>query len=181
MKCNVGVSLVLLTICIIGIGWLSRVDSHTGTLGGQLLDSPSLPEGPFISNRYANLHQQRAYRTSSSADLQSSSWKLTWLPDKSDIIDMRSSEIYIHLTAEGGTVQGFAGCNRLRGRYELGENTLRFSDLALTRKACIEEIMERERALLNALENSEKWNIRGNQLELLNRNNEVLARLQARD
>jgi heat shock protein HslJ len=104
-----------------------------------------------------------------------------WLADKSDISDTRRSEIYIHLTAEGGTVQGFAGCNRLRGRYELDETTLRLSNLPLTRKACIEGIMERERELLNALENSEMWNIQGNQLELLNRNEEVLARFQARD
>lgn len=61
--------------------------------------------------------------------------------------------------------QGFAGCNRFFGGYQLNGNQLHVEPLALTRMACPESISES--ALIKALQETASWRIDGRKLELL--------------
>jgi heat shock protein HslJ len=71
-------------------------------------------------------------------------------------------------------MEGFGGCNRLRGHYEADGGGIRFSNLTATRKVCRER-MDEEQALLKALESAAKWRVEGESLELTSSNGELLA------
>lgn len=63
------------------------------------------------------------------------------------------------------TVAGNAGCNTLRGSFELsGETTMKFSPLMTTKMACPD--MNIETSFLDALKQVDNWSIIGNQLLL---------------
>lgn len=72
------------------------------------------------------------------------------------IID--SSRISLEFTDEG-RVQGFAGCNRFNGSYELTEDGLRIGQLAQTRMACAAAIMEQEDQVLTTLQSVTSFRI----------------------
>ncbi len=72
-------------------------------------------------------------------------------------------------------MEGFGGCNRLRGHYEADGSGIRFSRLTATRKVCPEK-MEQERAFLKALEEAAKWMVEGESLEVTSGSGELLAR-----
>jgi putative lipoprotein len=61
--------------------------------------------------------------------------------------------------------QGFAGCNRFSGGYQLDGSQLRIGPLATTRMACPDG--SAETALLKALQETASWKIDGRRLELL--------------
>ncbi len=75
-------------------------------------------------------------------------------------------------------VSGFAGCNTMTGRYELEGKSLSFSQIAMTRKACLEG-MELEQEFAKALEATKSHAVAGNQLRLMAADGSVLAELQA--
>lgn len=73
-------------------------------------------------------------------------------------------------------VFGNAGCNSLRGGFELsGENGMKFSPLMTTKMACPD--MTIETSFLNALKQVDNWSIIGNQL-LLSSGKIPLAKLR---
>ena len=76
-------------------------------------------------------------------------------------------------------VQGFSGCNRLMGSYELKEEKLTFVPMASTRMAC-RHGMELESAFMQALEAAAKWKIEGEHLELTDSKGALVARFESR-
>ncbi|WP_276501273.1 META domain-containing protein [Terrimonas pollutisoli] len=65
------------------------------------------------------------------------------------------------------TVAGNAGCNNLRGSFELsGENAMKFSPLMTTKMACPD--INIETSFLDALSKVDNWSIIGDQLLLSN-------------
>ena len=80
------------------------------------------------------------------------------------------------LLAEGRKVQGSAGCNRMRGTYQLDGEKLKFGPLATTRMAC--PAMETETAFLKALEATTRYEVSGSSLTLYGADTAV-ARLEA--
>jgi heat shock protein HslJ len=73
---------------------------------------------------------------------------------------------------------GFAGCNRIFGKYELTEgNHVSFSGVASTLMACPE--MEMEEKVKKALEMVDNYSINGNQLMLAKARMAPLARFEA--
>ena len=115
----------------------------------------------------------------STAELENTHWKLIRLGDQPILVSAGRPEIHVRLVREGRRVQGFAGCNRLVGGYELGGQDLRFVGLATTRMACPEG-MEQEQAFLKALEATARWNILSKHLELYGSGGELLARFESR-
>jgi heat shock protein HslJ/membrane-bound inhibitor of C-type lysozyme len=75
-------------------------------------------------------------------------WRLEDL-DRTGIID------FSHLTLrldEAGRVSGSGGCNQFSGGYSLNEGELKIGDnLAVTRKACAESLMDQEQRYLGLL------------------------------
>lgn len=76
-----------------------------------------------------------------------------------------------------GAVSGSGGCNRFRGRAELGAGTIAFSPLASTRMACPGPAMEQEGRFFAALAAARRFRIEGGRLVLSAEDGSVLARL----
>ena len=81
-----------------------------------------------------------------------------------------------HLAADGRRVQGFAGCNRIAGTYDLKGDTLKFGPLIATKMAC--PALDTEQAFLKALDATVRYEIGGSNLTLFGADGPV-ARFQA--
>ena len=79
------------------------------------------------------------------------------------------------LIAEGRKVQGSAGCNRMKGTYQLDGQKLKFGPLATTRMACPD--MLTETAFLKALKATTRYEVSGSSLTLFGADTAV-ARLE---
>ena len=115
----------------------------------------------------------------SPSELEETYWKLVQLGKNPVLVAPNRVEIHLRLDRQGRRAQGFAGCNRFIGGYELEGQSLRFLQLATTRMACPDG-MEQEQAFLKALESTTGWNILGEHLELYSQGGELLARFKSK-
>jgi heat shock protein HslJ len=83
------------------------------------------------------------------------------------------------LVGEGRRVQGFGGCNRFAGGYELDGKRLQFKQMAGTMMAC-KEGMEQEATFQKALESTVSWEIRCEHLEFFDAAGVMLLRFESR-
>src|SRR5688572_17837186 len=73
----------------------------------------------------------------------------------------------LRLDAAEKRASGNTGCNSFGGGYELSGESLRFGMLASTRRACVDEALNRqESAYLRALEGTRTWRITNGSLVL---------------
>ena len=72
----------------------------------------------------------------STAQLENTYWKLMTLEGKSIETPAGAREIHFVLNRESFRIQGFAGCNRLTGSYQLNFDKIKFSQMAGTMMAC---------------------------------------------
>jgi heat shock protein HslJ len=78
------------------------------------------------------------------------------------------TDITVAFNADGA-VSGSAGCNNFTGSYEVERAGVAIGPLAATMKMCAAEgVMEQESQFLAAMQNSTRWEIRGDRLELRN-------------
>jgi uncharacterized lipoprotein YbaY/heat shock protein HslJ/uncharacterized lipoprotein NlpE involved in copper resistance len=110
----------------------------------------------------------------SSTPLQGTRWELIELNGTRVLVN-DSPGAYLELRS--GQVTGSGGCNRLNGKYELADG-LSFGAMASTMMACPDPSGSRERSFLNALHDTNRYQISGNILEL-RKGDKVLARLRA--
>jgi len=101
------------------------------------------------------------------AELSGTSWTVTGYNNGkqavvSPIVD---SELTIEFGADG-TIAGNAGVNRYNGSYEYTADTITIGELATTKMAGSDELMEQETAYLAALRASTKWQVVNGVLEL---------------
>lgn len=82
------------------------------------------------------------------------------------------------LDAAAARASGFAGCNRMTGRYTIDGDAISFGPLASTRMACGPPADEVETRYFEALEAVVGWRVRDEALELLDAEGSVLARLE---
>ena len=115
----------------------------------------------------------------STARLENTYWKLVHLGNEAVVGPTGRREPHLRLVPEGMRVQGFGGCNRFFGEYELEVQELRFSKMGMTRMACLEG-MDQEAAFLKVLEATTRWNILGRHLDLYGAGGELLARFEAK-
>lgn len=81
---------------------------------------------------------------------------------------LEGTEITLAFSGDGRT-SGAGGCNRYFGSYESGESgALSFGQIATTRMACPTEIMDQEKAFLQALGDMDRYEIDGDRLRLRN-------------
>lgn len=114
----------------------------------------------------------------SGALLENTCWKLISLGGKPAKLGAGGREVSMTLVEERRRVQGFSGCNRFTGGYELDGKRLAFKQMAGTRKACVEG-MEQEGAFLKALASTASWEIRGEHLELFEAGGLSLLRFES--
>jgi len=104
-------------------------------------------------------------------------WKLVELGGQP--IKPGPNDTYITLKTDGNRLIGSGGCNRLTGSYELGDrNRVRFSQIALTRMACMEG-MDTEQRFMDVLEATDNYTVNGDTLVLNKARMAPLARLAA--
>ena len=109
------------------------------------------------------------------ADIKNTYWKLIRVADK-DIPSVDNSRQPHILLNDDNRVTGSDGCNRLMGSYQLNANQLHFGQLASTRMACLDG-GDYAMAFANALTKTVAFTITGDQLQLLDVNNNVIAEL----
>lgn len=80
---------------------------------------------------------------------------------------------------DAGAVSGSAGCNRFRGTYTEGDDTVELGPLAASRKLCQDEVMEQEALFLDALPRGTRLRFEADRLELRDEDGalQVAARL----
>lgn len=103
-------------------------------------------------------------------------WQLIYIDDRnwSEITDTMA---YLHLKRDK-TFDGFSGCNRITGSYLLKSDVLLINRTGTSRKACPNG-MEGENLLISILDDIESYRITENILELIDQNEQVLAKFLA--
>jgi heat shock protein HslJ len=117
--------------------------------------------------------------SSTNTDLMETHWKLTELMGEPIVQETGTkTEMHVVLKKEGNQVYANGGCNSFRGSYSLSEgNRLSFSQLAGTRKACIN--MEKEAAFMGIFQKADNYSIQGNILSLNKAKMAPLAKFEA--
>lgn len=102
-------------------------------------------------------------------------WKLILLQDTE--VANAAQAPYLILGADA-RLSGSDGCNKMMGSYTLTADAIRFSELASTRMACLDEI-NLAGAFNQALQNTRKYSVHADQLVLQDESGLQLARFQA--
>jgi len=105
----------------------------------------------------------------SNANLTDTYWKLTEIDGKPAQLGVNEKEVHMILVSETSRVKGFSGCNTFTGAYEVNEERLTFSQMAVTMMACAEG-MEQEQRFLLGMEKTSRYGITGETLQLRGEN-----------
>lgn len=112
-------------------------------------------------------------------ELAGTRWALVQLGDQPVTVSEGGREAYIALNSTDGSAVGHAGCNRMSTTYKQSGAQLSFGDVITTRMFCPD--MPIETALLEAMKVTAGWRITGSRLELLNSQQQPVARFEARN
>jgi heat shock protein HslJ len=112
------------------------------------------------------------------APLEKTEWKLVWLPSTKLETATPHQMPYIQLDPASQRVSGSGGCNRLMGGYELSGANLRFTQMAITRMACLHG-GNTESNFVQALNEVKAWKIVGARLWLMDADSRVVAKFSA--
>ena len=105
-------------------------------------------------------------------------WQLTGYNNgKGGFVSVLADAEVTAVFGEDGTLSGSAGCNNYTAGYQVERSDISIGPIAATQKMCAEPegIMEQEIQYLTALESATTYQIRGEQLELLNAEGTRLA------
>lgn len=111
--------------------------------------------------------------------LERTYWRLTRLGDASVSPGSMQWEPHLILHPDSRRISGSDGCNRLRGRYELDEGHLAFSEMATTSMSCPDEA-EPQRDLPNVLKRVSTVRLIRQHIEMFDADGKFLARFEAR-
>jgi len=141
--------------------------------GSCLLERRGLAAGaPFLALILAVLAAgcasgARETASPGSSSLTNTYWKLTELDGRAVLASPNRREPHLRLMADGTRVAGSTGCNNILGRYEQDGDRIRFSALATTRMACLDEEANRqEGAFVEALGQVDRFMVSGDALTL---------------
>ena len=103
--------------------------------------------------------------------LQGSYWMLLSLKGQ-DLEDIpETNTAYIRFEEDSDELKGYAGCNRLLGRYQVNDSTLQLTNLSTTRMMC--PYMEQENFMMAILEKVDSFRIAGEVLTLFHNKHAV--------
>jgi heat shock protein HslJ len=105
--------------------------------------------------------------------LELTEWTLVELAGAA--VELRAGDVapFLALDPDASRVSGSGGCNRLVGTVEREGDALCFRHLVTTRMACTERVMQREAAFLGALAATSRFQLSGDSLALLDRDDPV--------
>jgi len=110
--------------------------------------------------------------------LFNTTWRLIEVGGKPVILTKGQKEPFVILEIKGNRMHGFSGCNRFFGTYLIKGEIFVFNKMAATRMACMKGL-SLEDAFLEAMRKTEAYRLQGGILELRDRDEHILARLQA--
>ena len=111
------------------------------------------------------------------APLQGSEWKPLRM---GDMAVPEESSAFVQFRSKG-RLQGHSGCNRIFAEYETSDGYIFIGPVAATRMACQQELMEREAALANALENARTYQRKRHKLVLFDQRGTPVLEMRQRD
>ena len=109
------------------------------------------------------------------APLEKTEWRLVWLSRTKIEAGTPQQMPYFQLDPDGHRVSGSGGCNRLMGGYELAGDHLKFTQMAMTRMACIHG-GDTEGNFSKALDQVTQWRIVKGKLLLMDADQHVVAK-----
>lgn len=109
------------------------------------------------------------------ADLQDTYWRLSEMNGKT--LEPGSNEAFIKLVEKKSVLQGNAGCNSIMGTFRLGRHDELAFEFGTTKKMCGD--MSVEGYMINALKNTNHYDINGHYLMLYN-DSVILAIFEAK-
>jgi putative lipoprotein len=99
--------------------------------------------------------------------LENTHWKLIILGGRPVRVVDNVPEPNMRLDLSQRRVRGNTGCNDIRGSYVLSGDSLRFSQVGVTRRACVDQEMKRQEGIfLDALDAARTWRVGGDTLTL---------------
>ena len=104
-------------------------------------------------------------------------WRVVELDGKPVTMTDGQREAYVILEVEDNRMYGFSGCNKFFGTYLVKGEIFVFNKMAGTRMACLKGL-DLENEFLKAMHKTEAYRVRDGVLELRDRDENVLARLQ---
>jgi heat shock protein HslJ len=131
----------------------------------------ALMAGIFALTAFRDTHINQPVRDNSidsnNLPLQNTRWKLVELGGKKVPANATSKPMYLILKSDS-TVSGNGGCNAFSGTYSLGKNNeIIFGELVRTNILC--PGIDYEKTYLNAIANTDHYEIMGNELLLQNK------------
>lgn len=131
----------------------------------------ALMAGIFALTAFRDTHINQPVRDNSidsnNLPLQNTRWKLVELGGKKVPANATSKPMYLILKSDS-TVSGNGGCNAFSGNYSLGKNNeIIFGELVRTNILC--PGIDYEKTYLNAIANTDHYEIMGNELLLQNK------------
>lgn len=153
-------------------------------LQGRIMEMPAM-EGParehLVVDEFGSAQAGASCGAASpaTATLHNTYWKLVELGGQPvAMLPEQEREVRITLGLDGTRLVGFSGCNQLMGAYVQDGAALQFTQLAGTRMACPQPVVELESKVLAMLAATTGQRIEGEQLSLLS-GAQVLARFEA--
>jgi heat shock protein HslJ len=138
-------------------------------------DSLSLQQGKLvISSDEGELVFQRASHLS----FEGTNWVLTGISTGDAVVQSWIDEA-ITARFQNGQVTGSAGCNSYFADYAIDGSQLSLGPVASTRKACVEDVMQRETEFLSALPQVTSFETRLNVLRLYGDQRKLLLEFEA--
>ena len=113
--------------------------------------------------------------------IEARTWRLASI-DSQPVIPSDDPRQSAQIVFDGGTqrVSGSGGCNRITGSYQRTGAQLKIGPLASTRMACLDNARgQLETRFLAALQASTSYTMAGNELILLDRRGQTLAKLDS--
>lgn len=115
------------------------------------------------------------------ASLENTYWRIVRLGEEPVSPIGKGPEPHLLLKEQDGrkSYAATVGCNRMAGGYSVDGETIRFTQGISTRMACPPPLDVLERKLLETLEKTRKWRIKGDTLEMFDAAGAPAARFEA--
>lgn len=119
------------------------------------------------------------FKVMSALTLEENVWQVTGINNGHGgvVSSAHTQQAYLQFTE--GKMQGSSGCNSLAASYQTQENELSIGPIRSTRKFCVQEgLMTQEQQMVQALTQVARYEIRTNQLRLLNTSGSLMMSLK---
>lgn len=120
--------------------------TQSSSISNASIESPPLEQLPPMSSEGS---------PQSPTSLSNSFWRLERWERKGSLVPL-ASQTEISLNFEGDRVNGFGGCNRFGGSFNIVDDQLSFGALDATQRGCDPVVMSQESQFLSALQSAHR-------------------------